>query len=73
MRIFPIALIVIGTLGVAKYFGLIPVGMMPLVGPVLLIALGASLLLRRRRHCRADWRASDRRDDRLAPPSAHTP
>jgi uncharacterized membrane protein len=72
MRIFPIVLIVIGALGVAKYFGLIPVGMMPLVGPVLLIALGASLLLRRRR-CRADWRASDRRDDRLAPPSAPTP
>ena len=45
MRILPIALIVIGSLGVAKYFGLIPVGMFPLIGTLLLIALGAALLL----------------------------
>lgn len=70
MRIFPIALIVIGALGVAKYFGLIPVGMYPLIGPVLLIALGASLLLRRRGHCRSAWRGGNRRGGRLTPPGA---
>ena len=56
MRIFPIALIVIGSLGVAKHLGLIPVGMFHLIGPLLLIALGAALLLRRRRHCGNDRR-----------------
>lgn len=56
MRIFPIALIVIGLLGVAKHLGLIPIGMLHLIGPLLLIALGAALLLRRPRHCRGDWR-----------------
>jgi uncharacterized membrane protein len=57
MRIFPIALIVIGSLGVAKHFGLIPIGMLHLVGPFLLVALGVALLLRRPRRCRSDWRA----------------
>jgi uncharacterized membrane protein len=57
MRIFPIALIVIGSLGVAKYLGLIPIGMFHLIGPLLLIALGAALLLRRPHRCRSDWRA----------------
>jgi uncharacterized membrane protein len=57
MRIFPVALIVIGSLGVAKYFGLIPIEMLHLVGPLLLIALGLALLLRRPRRCRGDWRA----------------
>jgi hypothetical protein len=57
MRIFPIALIVIGTLGAARHFGLIPIGMFHLIGPLLLIALGVALLLRRPRHCRNDWRA----------------
>lgn len=57
MRIFPIALIVIGSLGVAKHFGLIPVGMLHLVGPLLLIALGVALLMRRPRRCRGDGRA----------------
>ena len=57
MRIFPIALIVIGSLGVAKHFGLIPIGMLHLVGPLLLIALGVALLLRRPRRCRGAWRA----------------
>lgn len=56
MRIFPIALIVIGSLGVAKYLGLIPVGMFHLIGPLLLIALGGALLLRRPCHCRGDRR-----------------
>ena len=56
MRILPIALIVIGSLGVARYLGLIPVGMSPLIGPLLLIVLGAALLLRRPRRCRGDWR-----------------
>lgn len=57
MRIFPIALIVIGSLGVAKHLGLIPVGMLHLIGPLLLIALGLALLFRRPRRCRSDWRA----------------
>ena len=56
MRIFPIALIIIGLLGVAKYFGLIPLGSFHLIGPLLLIALGVSLFFRRSRRCRADWR-----------------
>ena len=56
MRIFPIALIVIGTLGVAKHLGLIPIGMFHLIGQLLLIALGVALLLRRPRRCRNDWR-----------------
>ena len=51
MRIFPVALIVIGALGVAKYLGLIPVGMYHLIGPVLLIALGVALFFRRSRRC----------------------
>lgn len=49
MRIFPIALIVVGMLGVARHLGLIPVGMFHLIGPMLLIALGAALLFRRPR------------------------
>jgi uncharacterized membrane protein len=57
MRIFPIALIVIGSLGIAKYLGLIPIGMFHLIGPMLLIALGLALLFRRPRRCRGDWRA----------------
>jgi uncharacterized membrane protein len=60
MRIFPVALIVIGSLGVARHFGLIPIEMLHLAGPLLLIALGVALLLRRPRHCRSDWR--DRKD-----------
>lgn len=57
MRIFPIALIGIGSLGVAKYLGLIPTGVFHLIGPLLLIALGVALLFRRPRRCRSDWRA----------------
>ena len=57
MRIFPIALVVIGSLGIAKYLGLIPIGMFHLIGPLLLIALGVALLFRRPRRCRGDWRA----------------
>jgi hypothetical protein len=56
MRIFPIALIVIGSLGLAKYLGLIPVGSFHLIGPLLLIALGVALFFRRPRHCRGDGR-----------------
>lgn len=72
MRIVPIALIVIGSLGVAKYLGLIPVGMFHLVGPLLLIALGVALLFRRPRRCQADWRACHRRGNASEPqpPSA---
>jgi hypothetical protein len=61
MRIFPIALIVIGALGVARHLGLIPVGMFHLIGPLLLIALGVALLFRRSYRCRNDWRT---REDR---------
>jgi uncharacterized membrane protein len=57
MRIFPVALIVIGSLGVAKHLGLIPIGMFHLIGPLLLITLGVALLFRRPRRCRNDWRA----------------
>ena len=74
MRIFPIALIVIGSLGIAKYLGLIPIGMLHLVGPLLLIALGVALLLRRPRRCRSDWRVRSG-DDRTSvpqPPSARS-
>jgi hypothetical protein len=72
MRIFPIALIVIGSLGVAKYYGLIPIGMFHLIGPLLLIALGVALLFRRPRHCSSDWRARNGRGGTNAPepPSA---
>jgi len=59
MRIFPIALIVIGALGIARYLGLIPVGMLHLIGPVLLIALGLALLFRRPRYCTNRWRGRD--------------
>ncbi|MEZ5606443.1 MAG: hypothetical protein R3E52_04810 [Burkholderiaceae bacterium] len=51
MRILPVAFIVIGALGVAKFYGLIPVGAFPLIGPLLLIALGVALLFRRSHHC----------------------
>jgi hypothetical protein len=72
MRIFPIALIVIGSLGLAKYFGLLPIGALHVIGPLLLIALGVALLLRRPRGCRGDWRARHhgRGMDAPQPPSA---
>ena len=72
MRIFPIALIVIGLLGIAKYLGLIPVGMFGLIGPLLLIALGVALFFRRPRHCRGDWHDRRGGDDTSTPhpPSA---
>jgi len=57
VRLFPIALIVIGSLGLARHLGLIPIGMFHLIGPLLLIALGVALLVRRPRRCRGDWRA----------------
>jgi hypothetical protein len=66
MRVFPVALIVIGLFGVARYLGLIPIGMSHLVGPFLLIALGVAFLFRRPRGCRGDWRV--RRDYTSAPP-----
>jgi hypothetical protein len=59
MRIFPIALIIIGSLGLARYYGLIPIGMFHVIGPLLLIALGVALLLRRPRSCGGHWRARD--------------
>ncbi|MEO8807984.1 MAG: hypothetical protein ABI433_18030 [Burkholderiaceae bacterium] len=74
MRVFPIALIAIGSFGVAKYFGLIPVGMFHLIGPLLLITLGTALLFRRPRRCRGDWRARSGGGSASAPqpPSAGT-
>lgn len=57
MRIFPIALIVIGSLGLAKSFGLIPVGAFHVIGPALLIALGVALLLRGPRACHGGWQS----------------
>jgi len=72
MRIFPIALIVVGSLGVAKHLGLIPIGMFHLIGPLLLIALGVALLFRRPRRCRNDWRDRNGEGSNSAPqpPSA---
>jgi hypothetical protein len=72
MRIFPIALIVIGSLGLAKYFGFIPISTFHVVGPLLLIALGVALLFRRPRSCRGDWRArhGGGSTDAPQPPSA---
>jgi predicted exporter len=72
MRIFPIALIVIGSLGVAKYLGLLPVGMFHLIGPLLLIALGVALFFRRPRSCCGDWgaRNGDGSTSAPQPPSA---
>ena len=70
MRIFPIALIVVGSLGLAKYFGLIPVGMFHVIGPLLLIVLGVALLFRRPRGCRGDWRRGGGSTGAPQPPSA---
>jgi len=67
MRIFPIALVVIGSLGVAKYLGLIPIGMFHLIGPLLLIALGVALLFRRPRCCRGDGHARNGSGSTSAP------
>ena len=68
MRIFPIALIVIGLFGVAKYFGLIPIGTFHLVGPLLLIALGVALYLRRPRYRRGDLRYNSNDGGRMSAP-----
>ena len=72
MRIFPIALIVIGALGVAKYLGLIPIGAFHLIGPVLLIALGVAILFRRPRRCRGEWRARNGGGSASAPQPSST-
>ena len=74
MRIFPTALIVIGSLGVARYLDLIPVGMLHLIGPLLLIALGLALFFRRPHHCSGGWRTRDGRDgvNAAQPPGART-
>jgi len=67
MRIFPLALIVVGLLGVAKYLGLIPIGMFHLIGPLLLITLGVALLFRRPRACHGGWRAHRKGGSTSAP------
>lgn len=56
MRIFPIALIVVGSLGLAKHLGWLPVGAFHLIGPLLLIALGVALMFRRPHRCRGEVR-----------------
>jgi hypothetical protein len=73
MRIFPLALIVIGLLGVAKYLGLIPIGMFHVIGPILLIALGVALLFRRPRRCAGDWRAHRGGGTSASPPGPAGP
>ena len=45
MRIFPLALIAIGVIGVLKHFGLIDPEFMRLFWPVLLIAIGVAMLV----------------------------
>jgi predicted exporter len=72
MRIFPIALIVIGSLGIAKYLGLIPIGMFHLIGPLLLIALGVALFFRRPHRCRGDRHTRSDGGRRSAPQPPHT-
>ena len=52
MRIFPLALIIIGVLGLLKHLGLIDPAMLHLVWPLLLIAFGVAWLVRGPR-----WRA----------------
>lgn len=47
MRIAPIVLIVVGLFGLAKYFGLVPIGFFHVLGPLLLIGVGVALLFRR--------------------------
>lgn len=46
MRIFPLALIAIGVLGVLKHYGFIDPAWVPLFWPVLLIGIGVALLAR---------------------------
>ena len=46
MRIIPIALIVIGVLGVLKHYGFIDPAILHLIWPLLLIGIGVAMLLR---------------------------
>jgi len=55
MRIFPLALIAIGTFGVLKHFGLIDSAFLNLFWPLLLIGIGIAMLVRGPR-----WRADMR-------------
>ena len=55
MRIFPIALIVIGSLGLARHLGLIDPAFVNLFWPLLLIGIGVAMLARGPR-----WRADMR-------------
>ena len=66
MRIFPVALIVLGILGVLKYFGLIDPAYVHLFWPLLLIVIGLSMLLRGPRwHTDMHDRMQDRWERRL--------
>lgn len=55
MRIFPLALIVIGVFGVLKHYGLIDPALVHLLWPLLLIGIGVAMLARGPR-----WRADMR-------------
>jgi uncharacterized membrane protein len=55
MRIFPLVLIAIGVFGVLKHYGFIDPALMPLLWPLLLIAIGVAMLARGPR-----WRADMR-------------
>lgn len=46
MRIFPLALIAIGTFGLLKHYGFIDPAFMHLFWPLLLIAIGVAMLVR---------------------------
>ena len=61
MRIFPLALIAIGVLGVLKHYGLIDPAFVHLLWPVILIGIGVAMLARGP-HWRADMR--ERMQDR---------
>ena len=55
MRIFPLALILIGVLGLLKHYGLIDMAFVHLFWPLLLIGIGVAMLARGPR-----WRADMR-------------
>ncbi len=66
MRIFPLALIAIGVVGVLKHYGLIDPAFVQLLWPLLLIGVGVAMLARGPRW-RADMRerVQDRRERRM--------
>jgi len=63
MRIFPLALIVIGVLGLLKHYDLIDTAFVHLFWPLLLIGIGVAMLARGPR-----WRTLHGRDPVNRPP-----